>query len=58
MDRDALLCALKQEDFHIDGLGRIVTDNFELLCAVNNAGQGIGHDDIFGNIFCHNAHCR
>lgn len=48
---------LKDEDFHIDPLGRIVIDNPEVLSVINGAMKSSAEELLF-NGGCTNSGCK
>ena len=57
MNRDTLVTVLKEEDFHLDALGRIVIENAEELKAVSGAAGSAGQYESLWNGACSNSRC-
>lgn len=57
MKNEKIATLLKEEDFHIDKLGRIVIDNTDVLKAINGAAGDASQYDSLWNGACHNSRC-
>ncbi|MDR3491326.1 MAG: hypothetical protein P4M12_04680 [Gammaproteobacteria bacterium] len=57
MKETNLIDLLKDKDFHIDTLGRVVIDNPEILSAINGAMKE-NADEMLFNGACTNSACR
>lgn len=57
MQQSELLKLMKEEDFYIDPLGRIVIDNPEILKMINGALGSNTLNEVLFNGGCSNAGC-